>query len=657
MKKITIIAVVILTTLFSSCTYDPGTSRIWTSFVQTVDIETQTEKKFKVVASVKVETDDPQARAGVWARVDTKTGQTGFFENMRNRPITSSNWESYTIEGTINEDSRSINLGGILYYNGKFYFDKYELYVENDEGVYELVSLQNASFEEGVTDQDIPNWDKGISEGQNVKVKGYTFTVTQDATDGKQALLINGVDISTSQVTAATIKEAFPNLGIYIGTLLILILAFSLMTYHSSTSNTNWSILGKIGFRFSFIYFTYIILFQNNGAYPYFGKIIQKPLEWLQGIVLWFGDNIIKVPYDIAVGPNGSGDTTYDYLVVIVGFLVASLGALLWSIIDRKRTNYTTLYYWLTTGMRYYVGLMLISYGLVKVIQLQFSYPTFYRLLEPYGESSPMGLAWTFLGFSEGYNLFMGIAEVLAGLLLFRRTQTLGAIITLMTAMNVMAVNYFYDVPVKLLSTHLVLMTLFLLSRDLKRVLSFLVTNKPVEQLSLIARPKLKKTVNISLNVFKGLVIAYALGYGFFDALSSKKIYGSAAPKPDLYGVYEVNNLVINNDTITNYKSDRLWKHIVFESEGRVTVYKRNASRSFYSVEVDTTNQKVKFYASRNNPNDYFDFQYTKTDSTLNYNYIYKNDTIFGQTKRLDKKDFLLTGRGFNWINERPFNR
>jgi hypothetical protein len=88
-----------------------------------------------------------------------------------------------------------------------------------------------------------------------------------------------------------------------------------------------------------------------------------------------------------------------------------------------------------------------------------------------------MGLAWAFLGFSKGYILFMGLAEICAGLLLFRRTMTFGAIITLMTAMNVMAVNYFYDVPVKILSTHLVLMTLFYCLEILKDYL-------PIEVLS-----------------------------------------------------------------------------------------------------------------------------------------------------------------------------
>jgi hypothetical protein len=39
------------------------------------------------------------------------------------------------------------------------------------------------------------------------------------------------------------------------------------------------------------------------------------------------------------------------------------------------------------------------------------------RLLKPYGESSPMGLLWTFMGYSTGYNLFTGGAEALGGLL------------------------------------------------------------------------------------------------------------------------------------------------------------------------------------------------------------------------------------------------
>lgn len=414
--------------------------------------------------------------------------------------------------------------------------------------------------------------------------------------------------------------------------------------------------MGKIGFRFSFIYFLLIILFQNNGAYPFFNYVIEYPAAWMQNLVLWVGDDLIGIPYKIATSPNGSGDTTYDYLVVFTIFILALISTVIWSLLDRKRNNYKKLYYWLTTGIRYYVGLMLISYGLVKVIQLQFSAPTFYRLTETYGESSPMGLAWTFLGFSEGYNLFMGIAEVLAGLLMFRRFMTFAAVITLMTTMNVMAVNFFYDVPVKILSTHLVLMTLFLLSRDLVKVMKYLVTSKPVEKLTIIMRPKLPKIINISMTVIKVAIIGYALGNGYYEALGSQETYGKDAPKPPLYGVYEISNYSINGEELTNYKDDRLWMRMRFERAGSAQIQTRNKKNVYYKVEVDTEGQKIKFISYAGEANN-FEMNYTLKDKLFNFDYIQGTDTISGQSKQLGKEDYLLTNRGFHWVNERPFNR
>ncbi len=629
-------------------------SRNWTSFAQSIEVSSDSIKKFKVVASVKLETSDDEAWAGVWARVDNKPEQgRGFFDNMGDRPITSNKWNSYSIEGTIDSKSEKLVLGGICTKNGRFFFDKFEVFIEDDAGEYQPIKIKNASFETKINDKIIPGWNPGIERGEIYSIKEFTSNSSEDSVDGKYSVLVEGKGITKDTGSSEVISA---KMGVIIPVLYILILILSLLTYVSSTENEKWSRLSKIGIRFSSIYFLLIIFFQNNGAYPLFDYITQKPIELMQKAAIWFGEQIIGIPYKISTGPNGSGDTTYDYLVVFLVFIIAVLGTLIWTVLDRNRPNYKKLYYWLTTAMRYYVGLMLISYGLVKVIQLQFPAPNFYRLMESYGESSPMGLAWTFLGFSEGYNMFMGIAEVLAGLLLFRRTLTFGAVLTLMTALNVMAVNYFFDVPVKILSTHLVIMTLFLLSRDIRKVMQFLVTNNPVEKLTLIKRPQFKKSLTIGMNVIKGLVIVYALGYGLYNALDSRKLYGSKVPKPPLYGVYEVNNFVINGDTITNYKSEKLWKDIRFQREGRVQIHKMNKKNLYYKIEVDSTTQKVKFFPSGNS-SDYFDFNYTRTDDSLDFHYIYKNDTISGQTKRLDEDDFLLTNRGFHWISEYPFNR
>jgi len=101
-------------------------SRDWTSFSQFLDIKSKAKKKFKVSASIKVETEDEQAWAGLWARVDNKE-ETGFFDNMGDRPVKINEWQSYTIEGFIDENAKRLNFGGLCLMNGKFYFDNYKL--------------------------------------------------------------------------------------------------------------------------------------------------------------------------------------------------------------------------------------------------------------------------------------------------------------------------------------------------------------------------------------------------------------------------------------------------------------------------------------------------------------------------------------------------
>jgi len=641
MKKVILSLCIVLISFITKAQDVKEVSRHWSVFTQSIEVKTDTVKKFKVTASAKVETYDNKAWAGIIVRVVNKPNEgKGFYDNMWDRSIWSDTWESFTVEGTIDPKSEKINFGATINYNGKFYFDKFELYIEDDNGEYELIKTTNSSFETQVIDNKSPGWKQGSSNGNEFVTKEFTYTTSDDSVDGNYSILVEGKGISTAVFNG---NEKIPYIGVWITLIYLLILVFSFMTYTSQIHENSWSKLGLIGFRFSFVYFLLFILFQNNGAYPYWDEYVMKiPSELLHDFIPWVGKNILNLPYDITTFTNGSGDTTYDYVMVFVIFIIAVLSTIVWSILDRKRTNYTKLYYWLTTALRYYVGLMLISYGLSKVIQLQFPSNSYYRLLQTYGESSPMGLAWTFLGFSKGYNMFMGIAEILAGLLLFRRTMTLGAIITLMTAMNVMAVNYFYDVPVKIISTHLVIITLFLLSRNLVQLISFLVTNREVEKLALIKRPQLKKGFNVSLGVLKGLIIVYALGYGFYSTKQiHEEYYGTKASKSELHGAYDVTNYVINGNTMTNYKNPRLWSEIIFDRPDNVMIRYINKQVSDYKTNEDSLSQKIKFIKYNTNDSDYFNFNYIKTDRELDFNYVYKNDTISGKAIRRDKKKRL----------------
>lgn len=420
-----------------------------------------------------------------------------------------------------------------------------------------------------------------------------------------------------------------------------------------------WTAGRKIAIRFFFLFFVLYILFNPNGVLPGIDGLFEIYIQPFHQLIPWIGKNILHLPYDITVFTNGSGDTTYDYVVILFIAVTALAGCLLWTLLDRRRTSFNQLYYWLTVIVRYYAAFTMLTYGFVKVFKLQFPSPSLTRLLQPYGESSPMGLAWTFMGYSKGYNYFTGYAEVLGGvLLLFRRTATAGAIVTMIVMGNVMAMNYSFDIPVKLLSTMIVIMCIFLLEKDFIRLIHFFFLNKPTAAPNTAAPPIRKKWLRYSLVTLKVLLLGYtflSIGYGSYSALSQ---YGDAAPRPPLYGIYDVSTFVRNNDTLPPLKTDSIrWNKLIISYNGGATVKLINDSTRRYVFKPDTVARKIIMYPVTD----------TSYKAALTYTIPekdiyeirgrYKTDSLYIRLKKFDLNNFLLVKRGFNWINERPFNR
>jgi uncharacterized membrane protein YphA (DoxX/SURF4 family) len=151
--------------------------------------------------------------------------------------------------------------------------------------------------------------------------------------------------------------------------------------------------------------------------------------HWMiPGVAKHFLD--LKTP--ITIFTNGSGDTTYDYVLLLTKVLLSFVFSIIWSVLDRKRTSYDNAYYWLCVLLRYFLASNMLSYGFSKVFHQQMPYPSLSKLLEPYGDSSPIGLVWTYVGQSKVFSVFVGVSEVLCGLLLlFRKTILLGALLSL----------------------------------------------------------------------------------------------------------------------------------------------------------------------------------------------------------------------------------
>jgi len=376
--------------------------------------------------------------------------------------------------------------------------------------------------------------------------------------------------------------------------------------------------------------------------------------QFWHAVIPWVGDHILQLNDPITVFPGGSGDTTYNYVEVLVFFVIAIISAMIWSVIDRKKRDYQRLNYWFIVIVRYYVASFMLSYGLSKVFLLQFGEPGFYQLLRPLGQMSPMGLAWTFIGFSPAYTIFSGLAEVIGGLLLLhRRTKYIGALIVIAVMTNVMALNYFYDVPVKLFSTQLWVMAVVIAWPKLKQLWYVLADVKATQPKTFFSPFIGTKWYKPSL-VFKVLFVLYMI---IAPGIRNYERFTASGEKPPMYGLYEVKTHTINGVEKPALLTDsERWRYIAMEYAGSAQVYGMDLKTTYYQTKVDTVAQTIAL----NRWND------TTNVHTLTYiknekGFLFKGDlegkNIEVQTQYLTKKDFPIMSRGYHWIQEYPFNR
>ena len=243
--------------------------------------------------------------------------------------------------------------------------------------------------------------------------------------------------------------------------------------------NTQWTSVTKVGFRFVFSYFLLYMVPRMVGSLSQSAKSNTVVDAMWHSVVPWFGERVLHISGNYTEVANGSGDQIYDYVLLLLIVILAMVATAVWSWLDRKRSNYEVLYQWFRIVIRVTLAIIVMSYGCNKIFRTQFLEPSLMQLMEPYGRSSPMDLLWIQMGYSRLYSFFGGLAEMLGAiLLLVPQLTTLGALIGGAVMTNVLMLNLAYDVPRKILSIHLVLMALFLLVPDLRRLCDFFVLNR-----------------------------------------------------------------------------------------------------------------------------------------------------------------------------------
>ena len=412
-----------------------------------------------------------------------------------------------------------------------------------------------------------------------------------------------------------------------------------------------WHPFTRTAFRFAFVYLLLFNLPFPLNVFPYVDKIAE-PYNWLWN---WLVPRVGRAVFhkEVATAFNGSGDRMFDYLLVACLLLIALIIAVIWTILDRKRLSYPTLYRWLHLYVRFSLGTVMIGYGAYKVIMSQFGPPTLDRLMQPFGDASPMGLLWTFMGASEPYTMFVGASEMIAGILLFpRKTSTLGALMSIGVMSNVVALNFSYDVPVKLYSSHLLAMAVFLVLPEAGRLANFFILNRPAENVRtqpLFRRPLLHRAAVVLSSLFLIAIVGTTL-YQSYD--QRRSITGYRSP---LYGVWEVEEFTVGQ--ATESASAQRWLRVIFDSPRRTAVQTATDPHQRLLSQLDHEKHTLTL-TKRDDPNWNTVLTYEQVSpNTMTLNGTLNGSQMTARLRRSENRKFLLTDRGFHWINEVPFNR
>jgi hypothetical protein len=294
----------------------------------------------------------------------------------------------------------------------------------------------------------------------------------------------------------------------------------------------------------------------------------------------------------------------------------------------------------------------MLYFGMVKVIPTQFPTPSLITLIAPVGNLSLQGLLWTTTGASTPYQIFTGIIEVIAGLLLLApRTTLAGAILCLLSMAHVFVLNMTYDVGVKVLSAHLLLMSLVLIAPDWRRLVDLFLLNRPV---SPAAEPDLFRTARAN-RIALGVQIALGVYLlAMYTQLSRTFWYaegGGGSAKSGLYGIWTVQELAINGEVrpaeLNDY--DRRWRRVVFDAP--LWIYFQRTDDSFvrYGVNIDSERRTLKLTKGRSRSwNSNFTFEQPAEDRLLLMGQM-DGYQINMSLQRVQSDTFRLLNSDFRW--------
>ena len=342
-------------------------------------------------------------------------------------------------------------------------------------------------------------------------------------------------------------------------------------TSQAAVQGKPWKVYQRWAFRIAFIFFVIMSIPTSWNWYTHLFT-----MDWIH---LKYRD-----VYDIArFQPNlwnvdsesgRWGIASYASWAAALG--IAVIGAVIWSIFDRKRLEYNLLYYWLRVIVRYRAGIGIIGFGYTKLFPVQMPYPSISNLHTNFGDFTAQKIYWLSIGIVPWYQVFAGIVEVGAGMLLFfRGTAAIGAVLLAGALANITFVNLAYDGGVHVYAAYFVLLGAFVLAYDIPKIYNLLVLERytvPVHYYPSFTKAW-QKYGRWALKAGTFLLFVFILFYlqmwnYLYDPYKQPVEKGLAGTR----GYYNVTEFRLNNKVIPYSPLDSIrWQNVTFEKWSTIT--------------------------------------------------------------------------------------
>jgi len=418
-----------------------------------------------------------------------------------------------------------------------------------------------------------------------------------------------------------------------------------------------------LGFRFVFVYLLIYNLPVAVSWIPATGWLIFRYQDLWAAAVPWVGRLVLGLARPISAVPNGSGDRSFDYVQVLCMAVLAALTALAWTALDRRPRHARVLAEGLRLYLRYTLALILLTRGIGMLTGVRFPFPGIDRLQERLGDSSPLALFSTFMGYSPLYAGFVGAGEAIGGLLLlFRRTVTLGALLALALASHAAAFAFSYDVPEKLLSLHLLAMAGWLLAPDARRLVDGLLLDRPTRPPDLAA-PFAGRWTRPGRLGFKTLLAGYALVA--IIAITrhdlDRRLERMRIPRPPIYGVWDVDELSRNGRVVPWSGDLARWRRLIVSSPGEVAVRLASGARQSFATaysqrSVTLSSSDGSGSAGKLAPSASLSWSQPDPDHLVLRGTM-SGEALTVKLRRVDESRALLVTRGLHLIDDVPINQ